>query len=110
MKVFARGVRTYGMDYPDYRFHDTLRVATPFGTRLENHQLQTVAAAAVTICSVITRWPMPSLRRRPEAAVIVSEYAAVRAGNVRASQDRSAGNRAWQGKTPGQDEISAIRA
>lgn len=38
--------RTYGMDYPDYRFHDTLRASRRhFGTRLENHQLQTVAAA-----------------------------------------------------------------
>lgn len=38
--------RTYSLDYPDYRFLDTLRASRRhFGPRLENHQLQTVAAA-----------------------------------------------------------------
>jgi len=34
------------MDYPGYVFHDTLAASRRhFGERLENHQLQTVAAA-----------------------------------------------------------------
>jgi DNA polymerase-3 subunit epsilon len=34
------------MDYPDYEFHDTLSASRRYyGTRLPNHQLQTVAAA-----------------------------------------------------------------
>ena len=38
--------RVYQMDYPDYRFYDTLAAARRhFGFRLPNHQLQTVAAA-----------------------------------------------------------------
>ncbi|MBP5505829.1 MAG: 3'-5' exoribonuclease [Bacteroidales bacterium] len=38
--------RVYQMDYPDYRFYDTLRAARRhFGKSLPNHQLQTVAAA-----------------------------------------------------------------
>ena len=38
--------RVYRMDYPDYRFLDTLRASRRhFGRRLPNHQLQTVAAA-----------------------------------------------------------------
>ena len=38
--------KVYQMDYPDYRFHDTLRASRrQFGQRLPNHQLQTVAAA-----------------------------------------------------------------
>lgn len=37
--------RIYGMDYPDYEFHDTLRAARRTFPRLENHQLHTVAAA-----------------------------------------------------------------
>ena len=38
--------RVYQMDYPDYRFYDTLAASRRhFGWRLENHQLQTVAAA-----------------------------------------------------------------
>ena len=37
--------RTYGMDYPDYEFHDTLRVARRLLKNLPNHQLHTVAAA-----------------------------------------------------------------
>lgn len=36
----------YQMDYPDYRFYDTLTASRRcFGHRLPNHQLQTVAAA-----------------------------------------------------------------
>ena len=37
--------RTYQMDYPDYEFHDTLRASRRKLPWLENHQLQTVAAA-----------------------------------------------------------------
>ena len=38
--------KVYQMDYPDYRFHDTLRASRrQFGQRLPNHQLRTVAAA-----------------------------------------------------------------
>ena len=38
--------KVYGMDYPDYRFYDTLRASRQaFGYSLPNHQLQTVAAA-----------------------------------------------------------------
>lgn len=37
--------RTYQMDYPDYLFFDTLRVARRVFRNLPNHQLQTVAAA-----------------------------------------------------------------
>lgn len=38
--------QTYQMDYPDYRFYDTLTASrTYFGRSLENHQLHTVAAA-----------------------------------------------------------------
>ena len=38
--------RVYRMDYPDYRFYDTLAASRRrFGRRLPNHQLQTVAAA-----------------------------------------------------------------
>ena len=39
-------MRVYQMDYPDYRFVDTLRGSREhFGRRLPNHQLQTSAAA-----------------------------------------------------------------
>lgn len=38
--------RVYQMDYPDYRFYDTLAASRRhFGRSLPNHQLQTVAAA-----------------------------------------------------------------
>ena len=38
--------RVYQMDYPDYRFYDTLTAARrQFGRSLPNHQLHTVAAA-----------------------------------------------------------------
>lgn len=38
--------RVYQMDYPDYRFYDTLTASRRrFGCSLPNHQLQTVAAA-----------------------------------------------------------------
>ena len=38
--------KVYQMDYPDYRFYDTLTVARrQFGHSLPNHQLHTVAAA-----------------------------------------------------------------
>ena len=38
--------RAYNMDYPDYRFHDTLQASRRFfGSRLPNHQLQTAAQA-----------------------------------------------------------------
>ena len=38
--------KTYQMDYPDYRFYDTLTASRrQFGQSLPNHQLQTVAAA-----------------------------------------------------------------
>lgn len=38
--------KVYRMDYPDYRFFDTLAASHRiFGHRLPNHQLQTVAAA-----------------------------------------------------------------
>lgn len=37
--------RCYQMDYPDYEFHDTLCVSRRVLPDLENHQLQTVAAA-----------------------------------------------------------------
>ena len=36
--------RTYGMDYPDYEFHDTLRAARRALPHLRNHQLHTVSA------------------------------------------------------------------
>ena len=36
----------YRMDYPEFIFHDTLTASRKhFGNNLENHQLQTVAAA-----------------------------------------------------------------
>jgi len=39
-------LRVYQMDYPDYRFYDTLAAARrQFGHSLPNHQLHTVAAA-----------------------------------------------------------------
>ena len=38
--------KTYQMDYPDYRFYDTLTASRrQFGQSLPNYQLQTVAAA-----------------------------------------------------------------
>ncbi|GAA6528248.1 MAG: 3'-5' exonuclease [Prevotella sp.] len=37
--------RCYQMDYPDYQFYDTLRASRRVLPDLENHQLQTVAAA-----------------------------------------------------------------
>ena len=38
--------RVYQMDYPDYRFYDTLTASRrQFGQSLPNHQLQTVASA-----------------------------------------------------------------
>ena len=37
--------RCYQMDYPDYEFYDTLCVSRRKLPHLENHQLQTVAAA-----------------------------------------------------------------
>ena len=38
--------RVYQMDYPDYYFYDTLAASHRcFGRTIENHQLQTVAAA-----------------------------------------------------------------
>ena len=37
--------RVYQMDYPDYRFYDTLCVSRRKLRNLPNHQLQTVAAA-----------------------------------------------------------------
>ncbi len=38
--------KVYQMDWPDYKFHDTLRASRRyFGRLLPNHQLQTVAAA-----------------------------------------------------------------
>ena len=38
--------RTYQMDYPDYRFYDTLAASRrQFGPALPDHHLQTVAAA-----------------------------------------------------------------
>lgn len=37
--------RVYQMDYPDYEFHDTLGISRWLLPNLENHQLQTVAAA-----------------------------------------------------------------
>ena len=38
--------KVYQMDYPDYRFYDTLTAARrQFGNALPNHQLHTVAAA-----------------------------------------------------------------
>ena len=38
--------KVYQMDYPDYRFYDTLTAARrQFGHSLPNHQLHTVAAA-----------------------------------------------------------------
>lgn len=37
--------KVYGMDYPDYTFYDTLRASRKLLPCLENHQLQTVAAA-----------------------------------------------------------------
>jgi DNA polymerase-3 subunit epsilon len=36
--------RCYRMDYPDYKFYDTLRASRRKMPDLENHQLQTVAA------------------------------------------------------------------
>ena len=41
-----RIVEVYQMDYPDYRFYDTLTASRrQFGQSLPNHQLHTVAAA-----------------------------------------------------------------
>jgi len=37
--------RTYQMDYPEYEFYDTLAASRRLQPDLENHQLQTVAAA-----------------------------------------------------------------
>lgn len=37
--------RTYQMDYPEYKFLDTLAASRRLQPDLENHQLQTVAAA-----------------------------------------------------------------
>ena len=37
--------RTYQMDYPEYEFLDTLAASRRLQPDLENHQLQTVAAA-----------------------------------------------------------------
>ncbi len=37
--------RTYQMDYPEYEFRDTLAASRSLQPDLENHQLQTVAAA-----------------------------------------------------------------
>lgn len=38
--------RAYGLDYPDYTFHDTLKASRRiFGKLLPDHQLQTVAMA-----------------------------------------------------------------
>lgn len=37
--------RVYQMDYPDYTFLDTLEASRRLQPELENHQLQTVAAA-----------------------------------------------------------------
>lgn len=38
--------RVYRMDYPEYKFHDTLAAARKyFGRSLENHKLPTVASA-----------------------------------------------------------------
>ena len=37
--------RVYQMEYPDYEFHDTLRMARQTLRGLPNHQLHTVAAA-----------------------------------------------------------------
>ena len=38
--------KVYQMDYPEYRFYDTLAASRRlFGNRLPNHQLQTVASA-----------------------------------------------------------------
>lgn len=37
--------RTYQMDYPEYEFFDTLATSRRLHPDLENHQLQTVAAA-----------------------------------------------------------------
>ena len=38
--------QVYQMDYPDYKFHDTLAASRKhFGNSLPNHQLQTVSAA-----------------------------------------------------------------
>jgi DNA polymerase-3 subunit epsilon len=38
--------QVYQMDYPDYKFHDTLAASRRhFGNSLPNHQLQTVSAA-----------------------------------------------------------------
>ena len=53
--------RTYGMDYPDYRFHDTLARRDAIlerAWRIINCKRS--RPPAVTICSVITTpWPMP---------------------------------------------------
>ena len=72
--------RVYQMDYPDYRFYDTLAAARrQFGHSLPNHQLHTVAAACgydlircpiisstllqppvvTTFRIIIMPWPMP---------------------------------------------------
>jgi DNA polymerase-3 subunit epsilon len=38
--------KVYQMDYPDYRFYDTLTASRrQFGQSLPNHQLQTIAVA-----------------------------------------------------------------
>lgn len=45
-KCLKAAFRLYQMDYPDYKFYDTLAASRlHFGCRLPNHQLQTVAAA-----------------------------------------------------------------
>lgn len=37
--------QTYGMEYPEYQFHDTLRASRSiFGSTLPNHQLHTVSS------------------------------------------------------------------
>ena len=52
--------RVYQMDYPDYRFYDTLTASRrQFGRSLPNHQLHTVAAACgYNLETIITLWPM----------------------------------------------------
>ena len=45
-QLFKYRRKKYQMDYPDYRFYDTLTASRKqFGQSLPNHQLQTVAAA-----------------------------------------------------------------
>ena len=45
LKDREAGYRVYQMDYSDYEFYDTLCVSRRVLPNLENHQLQTVAAA-----------------------------------------------------------------